>query len=68
LADHYVHALSKAYFDGADGRRPNFSPFHIRLFAGLDRSDIVGLADYLSRMDTKKGPGVPLKTNASWGG
>jgi cytochrome c553 len=68
IAGQHYEYLMRQIHDGADGRRPNFSPFHIRLFAGLDRSDIVGLADYLSRMDTKKGPGVPLKTNASWGG
>jgi len=33
-----------------DGRRPNFSPAHIRLLARLDHDDIEAVADYLSRL------------------
>jgi cytochrome c553 len=56
---HYEYLMRQIY-DGADGRRPNFSPFHIRVLSGLDRPDITGLADFLSRQDAKKGPGSPL--------
>ena len=46
---HYGYLLRQIY-DAVDGRRPNFSPSHVRLFARLERADIVGLADYLSRL------------------
>jgi cytochrome c553 len=55
---HYEYLLRQIY-DGADGRRPNFSPFHIRLFSGLRRDDITGLSDYLSRLNDNTERGVP---------
>src|SRR5579871_1292831 len=39
---HYGYLLRQIY-DAVDGRRPNFSPSHVRLFARLERADIVGL-------------------------
>jgi cytochrome c553 len=47
---HYAYLLRQMY-DGVDGRRPNFSTSHIRILARLQRDDIVGLADFLSRAD-----------------
>lgn len=60
---HYDYVMRQIY-DAADGRRPNFSPAHIRLLAGLDRSDVVGLADYLSRLDPRKGPKTAVPATA----
>ncbi len=45
---HYEYVMRQIY-DAADGRRPNFSPSHVRLFRRLERRDIVGVSDYLSR-------------------
>jgi cytochrome c553 len=45
---HYEYILRQMY-DGVDGRRPNFSSSHVRLLAKLQRDDLVGLADFLSR-------------------
>lgn len=48
---HYEYLLRQIY-NGADGRRPNFSRAHIRLFQGLVMQDIRGVADFLSRIDS----------------
>ncbi|MEJ0034979.1 MAG: c-type cytochrome [Gammaproteobacteria bacterium] len=45
---HYAYLLRQMY-DGVDGRRPNFSTSHVRTFARLQRDDLVGVADFLSR-------------------
>lgn len=50
IAGQHYEYLRRQFYDAVEGRRPNFSPRHVRLFAGLERDDIVGLADYLSRM------------------
>jgi len=47
---HYPYLLRQMY-DGVDGRRPNFSAGHVRIFAKLQRDDIVGMADFLSRSE-----------------
>jgi cytochrome c553 len=47
---HYQYLLRQMY-DGVDGRRPNFSAGHVKLLARLDRDDLVGIADFLSRSD-----------------
>ena len=54
IAGQHYDYLMRQIYDGADGRRPNFSPIHIRLFGRLDRRDIVGLSDYLSRLEPDK--------------
>ncbi len=54
IAGQHYDYLMRQIYDGVDGRRPNFSPVHIRLFARLDRRDIVGLCDYLSRLEPGK--------------
>lgn len=51
IAGQHYDYLMRQIYDGADGRRPNFSPVHIRLLGRLDRRDIVGLSDYLSRLE-----------------
>ncbi len=47
---HYEYLLRQIY-DAVDGRRPNFSRSHVRRLSKLDRDDIVGLADALSRAE-----------------
>ncbi len=47
---HYEYVLRQLY-DAVDGRRPNFSRAHVRLLGKLDRDELVGLADALSRAD-----------------
>jgi cytochrome c553 len=61
LAGQHYDYLMRQIYDAADGRRPNFSPAHVRMLATLDRSDIVGLADYLSRLDPNKNPEAPVQ-------
>jgi cytochrome c553 len=52
---HYEYLLRQMY-DAVDGRRPNFSRSHVRLLGKLERDDILGLADALSRADWTKQP------------
>jgi cytochrome c553 len=47
---HYAYLLRQMY-DGVDGRRPNCSAGHVRIFARLQHDDFAGLADYLSRSE-----------------
>jgi cytochrome c553 len=49
---HYEY-LRRQIYDTVDGRRPGFPEFHVRLLARLDHDDIVGLADYLSRISSR---------------
>jgi hypothetical protein len=44
------HAICRQFYDAVDGRRPNFSPAHIRLLARLDHDNTEAVADYLSRL------------------
>jgi cytochrome c553 len=46
---HYAYLLRQMH-DAVEGRRPNFSPEHIRLLLHFDRPDFEGVADYLSRL------------------
>ena len=48
-AQHYEY-LRRQFYDAVDGRRPNFAPAHIRLFACLDHDAIEAVADYLARL------------------
>lgn len=50
LAGQHFPYLLRQLHDAVEGRRPNFSPAHIRLLAPLDRDDYVGICDYLSRI------------------
>ncbi len=45
---HYEYLLRQMY-DSVDGRRPNMPDDHIRLFSRLDRDDVLGISDFLSR-------------------
>ena len=47
---HYQYLLRQMY-DGVDGRRPTLSASHIKVLARLQRDDLVGVADFLSRSD-----------------
>jgi cytochrome c553 len=59
---HYEY-LRRQFYDAVDGRRPNFSPAHIHLLAGLEHDDIEVVADYLSRL-----PGAAKPPPAGSGG
>jgi cytochrome c553 len=50
IAGQHYEYLMRQIDDAVEGRRPNFSASHVRLLARLERDDIVGLADYLSRL------------------
>jgi cytochrome c553 len=62
IAGQHYDYLMRQIYDATDGRRPNFSPTHIRLLATLDRRDIVGLADYLSRLRAGQNDKSPVQT------
>jgi cytochrome c553 len=49
---HYEY-LRRQIYDAVDGRRPGFPTDHVRLLANLDRDDIAGVADYLSRVSPR---------------
>jgi len=46
---HYPYLLRQMH-DAIEGRRPNFSNAHVRLLSRLDRDELVGMSDYLSRL------------------
>jgi cytochrome c553 len=50
LAGQHYEYLQRQIYNAVDGRRPNFSPTHVRLLARLYRDDITSVADYLSRL------------------
>ena len=50
LAGQHYPYLVRQMHDALEGRRPNFSPAHVRLLSHFTRDDIDGVADYLSRM------------------
>jgi cytochrome c553 len=49
LAGQQYAYLVRQLHDAADGRRPNMSATHQRLMRGLDKAQIDGVSDYLSR-------------------
>jgi len=49
---HYEY-LRRQIYDAVDGRRPGFPSSHVRLLARLEHDDIIGVADYLSRIAIK---------------
>lgn len=50
IAGQHYEYLRRQIYDAVDGRRPNFSRGHVRVLARLNYEDIMGIADYLSRM------------------
>ncbi len=50
LAGQHYPYLVRQMHDALEGRRPNFSPAHVRLLSHFERDDIEGVADYLSRL------------------
>src|SRR5437764_777888 len=50
LAGQHYEYVGRQTYDAVEGRRPNMSDADVRMFARLDRDDIVGLADFLSRL------------------
>ncbi len=49
---HYAY-LYRQFFDAVEDRRPSMNPEHVGLMAPLDRAQIVGISDYLSRTGTE---------------
>jgi cytochrome c553 len=62
---HFVY-LERQLYDAVDGRRPNMSGEHARRLSRLDREDLLGVADYLSRLlpppQQPDGPGHQVLT------
>lgn len=56
IGGQHFEYLRRQIYDAVEHRRPNFSARHVRLFARLERDDIVGLADYLSRAVPRSKP------------
>ncbi len=56
IAGQHYEYLRRQFYDAVDGRRPNFSPAHIRLLAKLEHDDIEALADYLARLPGNRPP------------
>jgi cytochrome c553 len=50
IGGQHFEYLRRQIYDAVDGRRPGFPSSHVRLLARLDHDDIVGVADYLSRI------------------
>ncbi len=50
LAGQNSDYLIRQFYDAVDGRRPNMDGDHARRLAKLERDDILGVADYLSRL------------------
>jgi cytochrome c553 len=46
---HYAYLLRQMH-DAVEGRRPNFPTSHVELLERFDRAELVGMADYLSRL------------------
>ncbi len=63
LAGQHYEYLMRQIYDAVDGRRPNFPPAHVRMLARLDRDDIVGVSDFLSRLKAAQPPPNPLQTS-----
>ena len=63
LAGQHFAYLERQLYDAVDGRRPNMGGEHARRLSRLDREDILGVADYLSRLlpppQQQDGPGRP---------
>ena len=51
LAGQHYQYLLRQMHDAVDGRRPNFSTAHLKLLSRLERDDLVGVADFLSRSE-----------------
>lgn len=60
LAGQHYEYLQRQIHDAVDGRRPNFSRAHVHLLARLDRDDIQGVADYLSRLTRQYDPPMQI--------
>jgi cytochrome c553 len=50
LAGQHYEYLLRQMHDALEGRRPNFPQAHVHLLQRFDRQDLVGVADYLSRL------------------
>lgn len=50
LAGQNSDYLLRQFYDAVDGRRPNMGGDHARRLSRLERDDLIGVADYLSRM------------------
>ncbi|HUK03064.1 MAG TPA: c-type cytochrome [Steroidobacteraceae bacterium] len=57
LAGQQAEYLVRQMHDSAEGRRPNLRGIHARLFKPLSMEQLMGLADYLSRLGSAAAPG-----------
>jgi cytochrome c553 len=64
IAGQHYEYLMRQIYDAVDRRRPNFPAAHVRLLARLQRNDIVGLADFLSRSAPQNDEPATLQTGA----
>lgn len=55
LAGQHYGYLYRQFFDAVEGRRPNMNQLHDTLMRSLDREQIVGISDYLSRTGLEPG-------------
>lgn len=65
LAGQHYEYLMRQIYDAVDGRRPNFPPAHVRLLKRLDREDIVGVSDFLSRLRPSQLPAAAFSPRSS---
>jgi cytochrome c553 len=59
IAGQHYEYLRRQFYDAVDGRRPNFSPAHIRLLTQFEHDDIEAVADYLSRLPDNRPQPAP---------
>lgn len=69
LAGQHAGYLARQIHDAVDGRRPLLAGTHRQRFESLEFADVLGLADYLSRIgwdpgDTQPVPGQSSRTSA----
>lgn len=67
LSGQHAAYLARQIYDAVDGRRPYLTATHRKRFENLEYAEILGLADYLSRMgwdqgDKKAAPGESTGT------
>ena len=65
IAGQHYEYLMRQIYDAVDGRRPNFPAQHVRMLARLDRDDIVGVCDFLSRVPVSAKPPEATPTGVS---
>ena len=67
LAGQHYEYLVRQFYDAVDGRRPNMDREHVRLLSRLEREEIVGVSDYLSRLLPRRSPSGPGESRGDLG-